>query len=187
LGAKYAPSGVIRLILPKILNLLQTYQIELCPSTLKDTIKKYLITGAVLLLVLLSWAIYPKEAGGKPSPVLPSTYDYNEYESTLVRVGFVVIEEKTTPKSYAKSKVGAEQFICLDKLITKESNWRSDAQNKTSTAYGQFQFLDSTWAGTGIAKTSDPFLQIDAGYIYILRRYGSPCGAWAHSVSHNWY
>ena len=48
-----------------------------------------------------------------------------------------------------------------------------------STAYGIAQFLDSTWAGTGIAKTSDGYRQIDAGLIYIENRYGSPCSAWA--------
>ena len=41
--------------------------------------------------------------------------------------------------------------------------------------------------GTGIAKTSDGYRQIDAGLIYIDSRYGSPCGAWSHSQSTGWY
>ena len=53
--------------------------------------------------------------------------------------------------------------------------------------YGIPQFLDSTWASTGIAKTSDGYRQIDAGLIYINNRYGSPCGAWSHSQSTGWY
>ncbi|MGY1633025.1 lytic transglycosylase domain-containing protein [Geodermatophilus sp. SYSU D01186] len=91
-------------------------------------------------------------------------------------------------KEYAMSKVGsAQQFSCLENLWGKESGWNPNAQNPTSTAYGIPQFLNSTWAGTGIAKTSDGYRQIDAGLIYIENRYGSPCGAWAHSQAHNWY
>ena len=91
-------------------------------------------------------------------------------------------------KEYAMSKVGsAQQFSCLEKLWGKESGWNPNAQNPTSTAYGIPQFLNSTWASTGIAKTSDGYRQIDAGLIYIDSRYGSPCGAWAHSQSTGWY
>jgi Transglycosylase SLT domain len=91
-------------------------------------------------------------------------------------------------KDYAMAKVGgAEQFSCLEKLWGKESGWNPNAQNPTSTAYGIPQFLDSTWKSTGIAKTSDGYRQIDAGLIYIENRYGSPCGAWAHSQSTGWY
>ncbi|MGR6964827.1 aggregation-promoting factor C-terminal-like domain-containing protein [Geodermatophilus sp. URMC 61] len=91
-------------------------------------------------------------------------------------------------KDYAMSKVGsAQQFSCLENLWGKESGWNPDAQNPSSTAYGIPQFLNSTWASTGIAKTSDGYRQIDAGLIYIDSRYGSPCGAWAHSQSTGWY
>ena len=91
-------------------------------------------------------------------------------------------------KDYAMSKVGsAEQFGCLEKLWGKESGWNPNAQNPTSTAYGIPQFLNSTWASTGIAKTSDGYRQIDAGLIYIENRFGSPCGAWSHSQAKGWY
>jgi hypothetical protein len=91
--------------------------------------------------------------------------------------------------SYALSKLGgnSSQFSCLQSLWGKESGWNPNAKNPSSTAYGIAQFLDSTWAGTGIAKTSDGYRQIDAGLIYIDRSYGSPCGAWAHSRANNWY
>ncbi|MCW2677072.1 MAG: uncharacterized protein JWR70_2112, partial [Modestobacter sp.] len=87
------------------------------------------------------------------------------------------------------SKLGGDssQFSCLESLWGKESGWNPNAQNPSSTAYGIPQFLDSTWAGTGIAKTSDGYRQIDAGLIYIDSRYGSPCGAWSHSRSTGWY
>jgi hypothetical protein len=90
-------------------------------------------------------------------------------------------------QDYAMNKVGGSQFTCLENLWGKESGWNPNAQNPGSTAYGIPQFLDSTWDGTGIAKTSDGYRQIDAGLIYIDSRYGSPCGAWSHSQSAGWY
>jgi hypothetical protein len=90
-------------------------------------------------------------------------------------------------QDYAKSKIGADQFSCLEHLWGKESGWNPNAQNPSSTAYGIPQFLNSTWGTTGIAKTSDGYRQIDAGLIYIERAYGSPCAAWGHSQSTGWY
>ena len=92
-------------------------------------------------------------------------------------------------QDYAMSKLGGSgsEFTCLENLWGKESGWNPNAQNPSSTAYGIAQFLDSTWAGTGIAKTSDGYRQIDAGLIYIQKRFGSPCGAWAHSQANGWY
>lgn len=72
-------------------------------------------------------------------------------------------------------------------LGMKESGWRNTAQNPTSTAYGIGQFLNSTWAGVGIAKTSDPATQVEAMARYIRNRYGSPSRALAFHLSHNWY
>ncbi|WP_097183643.1 transglycosylase SLT domain-containing protein [Blastococcus haudaquaticus] len=91
-------------------------------------------------------------------------------------------------KEYAMSKVGSSsEFSCLENLWGKESGWNPNAQNPSSTAYGIAQFLNSTWAGTGIAKTSDGYRQIDAGLIYIEKAYGSPCAAWGKSQSSGWY
>ena len=90
-------------------------------------------------------------------------------------------------QDYARNKVGAGQFGCLENLWGKESGWNPNAQNPSSSAYGIPQLLDSTWAGTGIAKTSDGYRQIDAGLVYIDKAYGSPCGAWGHSQSTGWY
>lgn len=72
-------------------------------------------------------------------------------------------------------------------LGMKESGWRNTAQNPTSTAYGIGQFLDSTWRGYGIPKTSDPAMQVEAMARYIKARYGSPSRALAFHNSHNWY
>lgn len=72
-------------------------------------------------------------------------------------------------------------------LGMKESGWNNHAQNPTSTAYGIGQFLDSTWAGYGIPKTSDPRKQVLAMARYIKARYGSPSRALSFHYSHNWY
>jgi len=90
-------------------------------------------------------------------------------------------------RAYAKQKVGASQFSCLDKLWTRESHWNNKADNPSSTAYGIAQLLDSTWSHTGIKKTSDGYRQVDAGLVYIDKVYGSPCNAWAHSQKTGWY
>ena len=81
----------------------------------------------------------------------------------------------------------AEQYACLDGLILRESGWRPEAQNPTSTAYGLGQFLDSTWQSTGYEKTSDPFLQLEAMMVYIENRYVTPCAALRHQIANNWY
>lgn len=81
----------------------------------------------------------------------------------------------------------ANQLAAWYRLGMKESGWRNTAQNPTSTAYGIGQFLDSTWKGYGIAKTSDPALQVEAMARYIKARYGTPANALAFHNSHNWY
>lgn len=72
-------------------------------------------------------------------------------------------------------------------LLMQESGFNNTAQNPTSTAYGMFQFLDTTWAGYGVPKTSDPTAQSIAGGRYLKSRYGDPLGAWAHERAFNWY
>ncbi|WP_461634954.1 aggregation-promoting factor C-terminal-like domain-containing protein [Glutamicibacter soli] len=75
----------------------------------------------------------------------------------------------------------------LSKLINKESSWNPNAQNLTSSAYGLFQFLNSTWSGVGGRKTSDPALQAQYGLKYIQQRYGNPEKAWGFHKKNNWY
>lgn len=105
--------------------------------------------------------------------------------------------------SYAKRVMaerygwGEEDFAALVELWNRESGdpeagssrvtWDPTADNPTSTASGIAQFLDGTWAGTGIARTNDPYRQIDAGLIYIDGRFGNPRAALAHHDAKNWY
>ena len=79
------------------------------------------------------------------------------------------------------------EVAATDYLEMRESGYNNMAQNPTSTAFGAFQFLDSTWAGYGIPKTSDIGLQAIAGGRYIQARYGDPIGAAAHERAFNWY
>ena len=80
-----------------------------------------------------------------------------------------------------------KEWSSLVSLINSESGFNNTAQNPTSTAYGMFQFLDSTWKSTGIKKTSDPTLQTFAGLKYIKSRYGDPIHAWDFHKKNNWY
>ena len=83
---------------------------------------------------------------------------------------------------------GQDQFGCLDSLYTRESGWRVDADNPSSSAYGIPQALPGSKMSTaGADWETNPVTQIRWGLGYIQDRYGSPCGAWGHSESHGWY
>ena len=80
------------------------------------------------------------------------------------------------------------EFFCLDQLWTKESNWRTNAGNPTTGAYGIPQSLPgSKMASVGSDWRYNPATQITWGLGYIQGRYGTPCGAWAMSQSVGWY
>ena len=82
---------------------------------------------------------------------------------------------------------GEDQFTCLVQLWNKESGWRTNAANP-SGAYGIPQALPgSKMASAGPNWQTDAHTQIVWGLDYIQGRYGTPCGAWAHSQSSNWY
>lgn len=80
------------------------------------------------------------------------------------------------------------QFACLDALWTRESNWRVNAENKSSGAYGIPQALPgSKMASAGDDWQTNPATQITWGLGYIANRYGTPCDAWAFFQARNWY
>ncbi|MDA3804423.1 lytic transglycosylase domain-containing protein [Clavibacter sp. CT19] len=87
----------------------------------------------------------------------------------------------------ASQGMGDDQFACLDYLWNKESGWRTNAYNP-SGAYGIPQALPgSKMASAGADWQTNPATQITWGLGYIDSRYGTPCGAKAHSVLKNWY
>ena len=83
---------------------------------------------------------------------------------------------------------GIDQYSCLVKLWQRESNWRVTATNKQSGAYGIAQALPGVKMATeGEDWLTNPETQIRWGVKYISARYGSGCGALAHSNKFNWY
>jgi hypothetical protein len=94
-------------------------------------------------------------------------------------------------KAYAKKtmaeeyKWGSKQYDCLVKLWNKESNWRVNADNPNSSAYGIPQALPGKKMGKG--WKTDPHVQINWGLKYIQGRYDTPCGAWSAFRSKGWY
>ena len=98
-----------------------------------------------------------------------------------------------SPKAIAADLVAARgwsasQFDCLDSLWTKESGWKVSADNPSSSAYGIPQALPgSKMSSAGGDWRTNPQTQITWGLGYIEDRYGSPCAAWSHSKSNNWY
>jgi hypothetical protein len=83
---------------------------------------------------------------------------------------------------------GGAQFQCLDRLWQKESGWSYTAYNASSGATGIPQSLPgSKMATAGADWETNARTQITWGLGYISSAYGSPCSAWSHSQSMNWY
>ncbi|GEP27172.1 hypothetical protein E3O11_05800 [Cryobacterium levicorallinum] len=83
---------------------------------------------------------------------------------------------------------GTAEFTCLVQLWQRESGWRVSAYNASSGAYGIPQSLPGSKMQTaGDDWQTNPATQITWGLGYIASRYGTPCGAWAHSEESNWY
>ena len=90
-------------------------------------------------------------------------------------------------KAYAQDVVLAwsnNQYECLDKLWTQESNWRSEAYNKIKVmgknAGGIPQIL-------GLDPKTPAPVQIDRGLSYIYNRYHTPCKAWEFFTKKGYY
>ena len=76
-------------------------------------------------------------------------------------------------KLYAHMKLGSDkQYRCLVDLWTIESHWNPRADNPKSSAYGIPQLLNM--------KSTNPYVQIDKGLLYIAKRHGLPCKALAY-------
>ncbi|TDW66388.1 hypothetical protein [Kribbella pratensis] len=98
-----------------------------------------------------------------------------------------------TPKEVAMNLLpdhgwSQSQFSCLEKLWNKESRWKVNADNPSSTAYGIPQALPGNrMAAYGKDWRTNPVTQIKWGLDYIEATYGSPCSAWGHSQAKGWY
>ena len=84
-------------------------------------------------------------------------------------------------KEYALHSLGYnyKEFKCLDKLYTKESNWRPLARNGShhGIPQGRSEYLSKV----------DGYKQIQWGLKYIGHRYGEPCIALEHWKAKGWH
>lgn len=114
------------------------------------------------------------------------------YAEQVEKLGY---DPKTTdPRDIAKAMMlkvyewGADEFTCVDKIWTQESNWQWNAENPTSGAYGIPQSLPASKLATaGDDWKTNPATQIAWGLKYIKERYGTPCQAWAFKRGAGWY
>lgn len=123
-----------------------------------------------------------------------------EKRDEVVRVGTLSLPDASAKvlspneaRALAKSLVAergwdSSQFTCLDRLWTRESNWRVTAHNASSGAYGIPQSLPGTKMGSVASDwRTNARTQIIWGLGYIKNRYGTPCGALNHSHARGWY
>ena len=89
--------------------------------------------------------------------------------------------QQKTPFAYSSSMIGETQTECLFRIAIKESNIRYNAINRSSGAYGAWQFLSKSVRG----KT--PHEQVLLAIDYANYRYGSPCKAWEFWQRNYWW
>lgn len=89
-------------------------------------------------------------------------------------------------RQLARERFGPGHWPELKDLVQRESSWNPQADNPESSAYGLFQFLDSTWDDYG-GLTKNPYKQIRKGLRYIKDRYGDPTDAIEWHDDHGWY
>jgi len=92
-------------------------------------------------------------------------------------------------KIYIHLKVmNYKEFVCINNLWSKENKlWDPYAKNPKSSAFGIPQLLK--------LKETNPYLQMDLGYKYLLHRYSNKgkdvanagCNAWAFHLKHGYY
>jgi hypothetical protein len=143
------------------------------------------------------------EAPLDPNPDTPTLIELNSVkavnanEMALVSIASRQIEIARVPdgaravaREIAQSKYGwgSFQFACLNKLWTKESNWRYKARNKSSGAHGIPQALPATkMESIGTDWRTNPVTQISWGLRYIEVRYETPCKAYKKFQRSRWY
>lgn len=129
-----------------------------------------------------------------PVPADPDPDDgYIPIDVLLPNIPGGAVNDPAGAQAYASTRLaghgwGQDQFQCLVQLWERESNWRTNATNPYSGAYGIAQALPpGKYAATGSDWLTNYRTQVDWGLGYIQDRYGSPCGAWGHSESVGWY
>jgi hypothetical protein len=132
-------------------------------------------------------------------PVVSQQYDFRaKLISDFQKKQQKIFRQKSNIKDFTLTQMkkygwGTSEYKCLYSLWKKESNWRWNAHNKISNAYGIAQAtpgwkMRHAWAGGGADWKTNPRTQINWGLAYIKRsKHKTPCGAWEYSVKNNWY
>ena len=100
---------------------------------------------------------------------------------------------KTYPKAtqaardWAWRRLGAVQWVCLDRLWQRESGWRV-AMGTPTASFG----IPGAYPGTKMASEgpdwqTNPLVQVRWGLKYIAGRYVTACSALDHSDRTGWY
>jgi len=112
------------------------------------------LSFSVLILVILLMAI--------PMPAYSNAYSVDQL------------------RLYLHSRViNFNEFICMDKIIIRESNYNYLARNGSHFGIGQMR---SKWY-----QSKDPYTQIDLTIAYTLKRYKSLCNAYAFHLKRGYY
>jgi hypothetical protein len=100
----------------------------------------------------------------------------------LTEQRFESITRKALGMSFDRST-----FRGMLSIANRESGRFTREQNKRSSAFGLYQFLNSTWKDTGIKKTDCPVCQTLAMLKYVQKRYGSVQAALHYHKIHGYY
>lgn len=97
--------------------------------------------------------------------------------------------EKATPptirdiaKTWFLKRSHLEEWVCIDKLIYRESRWTVNAQNPHSTAFGLGQVK-----GSRQYTYDKPMKQFKLAVRVAIHKHGTLCRALNHSIKHGWY
>jgi len=99
--------------------------------------------------------------------------------------GLALVDTRDTPDT--SGVYAYTDATMLAYIKHKESSGNPNAQNPTSSAYGLYGFLNSTWSTVGCVKTSDPVEQERCALLYIEQRYGSIAEAYNFHLRNNYY
>jgi len=96
-------------------------------------------------------------------------------------------------KAYAQKLLlekgfNSNEWACLEKTWTRESNWNFDSVYERTEDYGIPQRHMSHNTKAEIKEfMANPYGQIEWGLNYIYARYSSPCSAWRFWQENRWY
>ncbi len=184
---------------------IETVEVPLEPESIQQT-DKYLPVGYQKVVSTgnpgLQLAMYAVTSvnGVETGRELLASFVVKEPTHDVVSVGSLEVASRGPIVAGSNRDIGKQlaaswgwtgvEWLCLDNLFERESGWRTNADNPSSSAYGIPQALPgSKMASAGADWLTNPATQITWGLGYIKGRYGTPCGAWGKfsERSPHWY